>query len=227
MDIIIIGRDANTAQLKLTIGQQSKSFGSQNCVPQTVSRRHCSLTLSDDGSYKLHNLNPQNVTYVNGLECEAKTVTMRDRIELGPQHFLLDWDVVRQIVPAIADIRPLEAVWTEYDSHSTAQLIADRKFNALRGATGLVTMIAIIFSFVLGHGPIYIVFYVVAIFVTLFFTIKAYKDSSKVPLKNKKMKEDFQRNYVCPHCHHFLGFQSFEILSQYDACPYCKTKFRK
>ena len=50
---LIIGRDASTSQLRITMGQQSKTFGSAGCVPMTVSRQHCSLTINPDGSYRI------------------------------------------------------------------------------------------------------------------------------------------------------------------------------
>ena len=37
---IIIGRNPETGQLKVTIGQQSKNVGLKDSVPQTVSRVH-------------------------------------------------------------------------------------------------------------------------------------------------------------------------------------------
>lgn len=55
---LIIGRDASTSQLRITMGQQSKTFGSAGCVPMTVSRQHCSLTINPDGSYRITNLKP-------------------------------------------------------------------------------------------------------------------------------------------------------------------------
>lgn len=48
---LIIGRDASTSQLRITMGQQSKTFGVAGSVPMTVSRQHCSLTINPDGSY--------------------------------------------------------------------------------------------------------------------------------------------------------------------------------
>lgn len=50
---LIIGRDASTSQLRITMGQQSKTFGGAGSVPMTVSRQHCSLTINPDGSYRI------------------------------------------------------------------------------------------------------------------------------------------------------------------------------
>lgn len=227
---IIIGRDANTSQLRIIIGQQSKTFGAMGCVPMTVSRQHCSLTQNADGTYKIVNLKPQNITYVNGVEVMTKTITENDRVELGPSRFLVSWDWIKSLIPQQVDFKPLKKVWDDYDEHKLDQQIADRKFNSLRGVTGLITMGAIALSIIFPEfreTPLYIGVYLLAILISVAFTIKAYQDSSKGPMKTKKLTEDFQQHYVCPHCHHFLGFQSYDILMQNTACPYCKAKIKK
>lgn len=227
---LIIGRDATTSQLRITMGQQSKAFGAQGGVPMTVSRQHCSLTIQEDGTYKIMNLKPQNVTFVNEVEVMAKTISDKDRIELGPSKFLVSWDWIKSFIPQMVDFRPLKSVWKDYDEHKLDQQIADRKFNSLRGVTGLITMGAIALSIIFPEfreTPLYIGLYLLGILITVGFTIKAYQDSSKGPMKQKKLTEDFQQHYVCPHCHHFLGFQSYDVLMQNEACPYCKAKIRK
>ena len=227
---LIIGRDATTSQLRITVGQQSKTFGALGSIPITVSRQHCSLTLLADGSYKITNLKPQNVTFVNGVEVMSKTITSADRIELGPSKFLVSWDWIKSFIPQMVDFRPLRNIWEEYDEHKLDQQIADRKFNSLRGVTGLITMGAIALSIIFPEfreTPLYIGLYLFGLLVSVGFTIKAYQDSSKGPMKQKELMEDFQRHYVCPHCHHFLGFQSYDVLMQNEACPYCKAKIKK
>lgn len=227
---LIIGRDATTSQLRITMGQQSKAFGAMGSVPMTVSRQHCSLNILSDGSFKITNLKPQNVTFVNGVEVMAKNITDKDRIELGPSKFLVSWDWIKSFIPQMVDFRPLKSVWEEYDEHKLDQQIADRKFNSLRGVTGLITMGAIALSIIFPEfreTPLYIGLYLLGILITVGFTIKAYQDSSKGPMKQKKLTEDFQQHYVCPHCHHFLGFQSYEVLMQNEACPYCRAKIKK
>lgn len=227
---LIIGRDATTSQLRITMGQQSKAFGAMGSVPMTVSRQHCSLNILSDGSFKITNLKPQNVTFVNGVEVMAKNIIDKDRIELGPSKFLVSWDWIKSFIPQMVDFRPLKSVWEEYDEHKLDQQIADRKFNSLRGVTGLITMGAIALSIIFPEfreTPLYIGLYLLGILITVGFTIKAYQDSSKGPMKQKKLTEDFQQHYVCPHCHHFLGFQSYEVLMQNEACPYCRAKIKK
>ena len=35
------------------------------------------------------------------------------------------------------------------------------------------------------------------------------------------------RQALSKKCGHFMGFQDYEVLTQSDACPYCKTKYKK
>ena len=47
---IIIGRDAKTSQLNVIIGQQTLRLGAPGSVPQTVSRQHCRITVTEGGT---------------------------------------------------------------------------------------------------------------------------------------------------------------------------------
>lgn len=226
---IIIGRDKDTQQLRLTIGNQSKLVGTPGSVPDYVSRQHVKLTTDERGGFVLTNLKATNVTYVNGLSVDSKHVSEKDKIELGPTRFPLDWSFVDQVMPKMVDIRPLEEVWNHYHETKMKYQIAERKFNALRSATGIITMAAMLASLLGGRGPIYYAMYGLAIGITLAFTIKAYIGSSKIPKQNDELDRDFKKRYVCPNpkCNHFLGYSSYDILSQNKNCPYCKAQYRK
>lgn len=226
---IIIGRDKETGKLSVTAGSQTKTFGAPDSVPSYVSRQHAKLEIDDKGQLILKNLKPTNVTYVNGLSIDSKHVTRQDKIELGPNRYLLNWDIIEKVIPQVVDIEPLEAVWNNYHSKKMEYQIAERRFNALRSATGLITMGAIVMSMIGGRGLVYFILYGLAIGITLLFTILAYISSSKVPKKNDELDKDFKQKYVCPNpkCKHFLGYTSYDILSQNKQCPYCKTLYKK
>lgn len=226
---IIIGRDQNARQLNVVKDGKSKLYGQPNSVPMDVSRHHISLLPAGNGKWQIKNLNERNVTFVNGIAVESKTISESDKIELGNSHYLFHWDALQEPKVETIDIRPLQRIWNEYDEQRLELQIAERKFNAARSATGIITMLAIACSLILGHGPIYLVLYALAIGISVVFTYQAYQKSSEVPRQQKEMNKDFQRRYVCPNpkCGHFMGFQDYEVLSQNDACPYCKTKYKK
>ncbi len=220
---IIIGRNAVTSQLNIAADGKERLFGNEGSVPPTVSSQHCKLIITEKGM-RLKNMDVNNYTYVNGQGIESKGVTLADKIELGPGKFLLDWASVSSFLPS--DIRPLEKVWNEYERERLELQITERRFNSLRSATGLITMAAIALGFMTGRQSFwYIVIYVVAILISLGFTIKAWRNASLVPQKSQRLNQQFQHDYVCPHCGRFLGNQSYQILSQNDHCPYCKTHF--
>ena len=192
-----------------------------------LSRHHMSLQTAGVGKLQIKNLNERNVTFVNGIAVESKTVSENDKIELGNSHYLLNWDALSEPKEETVDIRPLKKIWNDYDEQRLEIQIAERKFNAARSATGIITMVAIACSLILGHGPVYLILYALAIGISVAFTYQAYQKSSDVPRRQREMNKDFQKRYTCPKCGHFMGFTDYDILTQSDACPYCKTKYQK
>ena len=192
-----------------------------------ISRHHISLQPVGTGKWQIKNLNERNVTFVNGLAVESKIISENDKVELGNSHYLFQWSVLSEPKVETVDIGPLKYVWKEYDEQKFVVQIAERKFNAARSATGIITMLAIACSIILGHGPIYILLYAVAIGISVVFTYQAYVKSTDIPKQQRELTKRFQQRYVCPKCGHFMGFTDYDILTQSDACPYCKTKFKK
>lgn len=221
---IIIGRDKETGRMRLKADGQSVLYGTKR-LPETILEEHLKLIVEDD-TIRLENLNLNAYTYVNGQAVEKKTITKQHTIEIGSNRYPFDWRALDEIIPPEADIRPLKAIWEEYENQNIALQIAERRFNTLRSMTGLITMAAIALSITTGErSKWYIILYGLAIFFSLLFFIKSFIDSSKIPQKRQELGRMFQRNYTCPHCGHFLGNQAYEILTQNDHCPYCKTKF--
>ena len=224
---IILGRDQQTRQLDVVKDGVLKQYGQPGSVPMDVSRHHISLQPAGVAKWQIKNLNERNVTFVNGIAVESKTVTENDKIELGNSHYLLNWDALSEPKEETVDIRPLKKIWNDYDEQRLEIQIAERKFNAARSATGVITMVAIACSLILGHGPVYLILYALAIGISVAFTYQAYQKSSDVPRRQREMNKDFQKRYTCPKCGHFMGFTDYDILTQSDACPYCKTKYKK
>ena len=224
---IIIGRDAQTRQLNVVKDGVAKRFGQAGSVPMDVSRQHISLTPVGSGKWQIRNLNDKNVTFVNGIAVEDKTISEGDKVELGNSHYLFQWEAVQEPKVETVDIRSLKNVWEKYDKANLELDIAERKFNAARSATGIITMIAIACSIIIGHSFIYILLYALAIGISVVFTVQAYKKSSEVPQLRREIKKRFEQDYTCPKCGHFMGYQGYNILRQNDACPYCKTKYVK
>lgn len=221
---ILIGRDPKTTRLQLVSGKKGVLCG-VGSIPSSICEEHCKLIVIGN-SIQLLNLNINAYTFVNGQAVERKTVTRQDTIALGTDRYLFDWRYLDEFIPPVADIQQLESIWNEYENQNIDLQIAERRFNTLRSATGLITMAAIALSIATGGRSVwYLVLYALAIAISLIFFVKAYLDSSKMPQKRQQLSRQFQRDYICPHCGHFLGNQSYEILTQNSHCPYCKAKF--
>lgn len=223
--MVLIGRDQGSSRLVMKVNGQPVWYSQKTDVPSSVSTNHC--TIEQTGNViRLKSLDLDFDTFVNGQPVQSKTVSQSDKIELGADHYPLDWTAIHQVIPPVVNIHHLQKVWNDYDEHRMDQQIADRRFNSLRSATGIITMAAIALSMMLGRQSFwYIILYVFAILVSLVLTIKAYRDATAVPQKMQKLSKQFQKDYVCPHCHRFLGNQSYDLLEQNTCCPYCKTKF--
>lgn len=228
MTTITIGRDTNTAKLRMTVNGKSATISGKDNVPMGVGREHVSISIEDDGRIVLKNLNIENDTYVNGTGIETKRIKEGDRIELGKEHYRLEWDVLKPFFPNYVDIRALKDVWNDYQEKLLQMKIKERRLNALRSATKLITMTAMALSIFTGKdNPLYLSLYIIAGVIAAALFIKTYRDSSKVPKMQQDLTNSLQKKYVCPSCGHFMGNQSYEVLSQGKACPYCKAIYRK
>ena len=224
---IIIGRDQQTRQLCIIKDGNSRLYGQANSVPMDVSRHHISLVPAGNGKWKIKNLNEKNVTFINGIAVESKTISENDRIELGNSHYLFSWAALQEPKEETIDIRPLKVVWDNYQQNEIE--IKDRQKN-----NGLWASVPLGFSMlgglIAGVAPeireIALLFTGLAFLIFIYGLYRRSKDNSTVELKANQ--EEFEMKWVCPKCKHPLTcFRSYIILSQSDACPYCKTKYKK
>jgi len=232
---IIIGRKPETNQLKIVIGKQAKVCGTENSVPNSVSRTHFCLTSQEGGGFMLTNLNPANETFVNGVSVESKIVTQQDKIELGASRYVFDWGYIAEVSPVLVDIRPLRKVWENYNSERRKIQVQQGRFNAIKSLTGVLTMGAMVAMFFennkegnSGGFNIRMVLYVAAIVFNIVAFVITYINASKIPEKTEALDRKFRQRYVCPNpkCRHFLGTQPYDVLAQGKSCPYCRAQYK-
>lgn len=223
---IIIGRDQETRKLCIIKDGTQKLCGQSGSVPMDVSRHHLSLQPIGNGKWTIKNLNERNVTFVNGIAVESKTISEQDKVELGNSRYLFSWDVLREPKVETVDIRQLKKIWDDYQQEDIA--IRNRQKN-----TGLLASIPLGFSMLGGIiASIAPDIREVALLLTgIAFVLFLYglwrRSQDNTAVEQKKLQEDFERKWICPKCKRPLNFRSYTILEQNEACPYCKTKFRK
>ena len=226
---LILGRDQNHQRLNVFVdGQQiPKAAGQPGSVPQSVSRQHCSVQDCGSGKFLVRNLNPNNVTYVNGMAVMQQLVTPADRIELGGERYQVSWEMLKPFFPM--DVAHLATIWQEYYDETNRMMISEKRFNALRGILPVFTMGALVMKMagIGGDGALVNISYGFAIVISLFFTAKAWIDAKKLPERREELQRWFMANYRCPNpdCNRFLGNREFELVMEDGACPKCKTKF--
>ena len=229
MVTVVIGRDHQTNRLRLVSNGKSQVLGQQNSVPTSVSKEHVAFIVNDDGTIILKNLSIQNDTYVNMVGIESKRIKEGDRIELGNGHYTLSWDILKPFVPKFADIRPLKKIWDDYQKEQDAFQIKQNRFSILRSATGILTMLSIAIGRFSndGGGALSILLYVVGGIMAVVFIVISWNDAAKTPQKKRDMTDAFTKRYICPNCSHYLGPNSYDIISQNDRCPYCRAIYKK
>lgn len=224
---IIVGRNSQTRQLNIVTNGTVKTFGQAGSVPLDVSRNHISLQPAGNGKWKIKNLNNQNITFVNGIAVESKTISESDKVELGNSHYLFSWAALQEPKVETVDIRPLKKIWENYNS-SNINIRKRQKDNGLLASIPMVfTVLGGVISGIAPDDlrPFAICLTVIALILMIYGWYKRYSDNSIE--ETEVIKKDFQKRYVCPKCGHFMGFQDYDILTQGDACPYCRTKYEK
>lgn len=231
MITVIIGRDHQTNQLYRKVNGKAQLIKQDKAVPNSVGKEHVSLTITDDGKMILKNLNVQNYTYVNMVGIESKLIKEGDRIELGTEHYVLDWLVIKSFMPKFADIRPLRKVWEDYHNKSVEIKKRNQKMATSQSFTPILTTANIAISAVAGAmGHVNVCFITIPlVLIGVILMIKNYlnkKNDTSIE-DNEKLLEEFHLNYVCPNCGHFLENRPYNILVQDTKCRYCQAIYKK
>lgn len=230
MEILIGRENTNLRRLQLSVGEVVKLYGETGSVPKSVSRRHCKLIVSGE-RYMIESLIDGNSVYVNGKEVVSKYLKKGDKVQLGEDHYELDWEVIMDLCLNALNgysLSHLKLIWERYDKEKLNMQINTSRFNA-------ISSIPMILSF--GSGALSAmpslagsasVFRIIAGVLLVLFVIIRIVNSSKLPLKQRELEQWFHQNYVCPNpkCRRFLGNQPFEDLVKNVGCPNCKSKYR-
>ncbi len=241
---VLIGREPNMGHLLVAVQGADKctTIGAQGSVPPCVSRcrpaqgtAHAKMTVDQSGFMTLVNMNPQNVTYVNGNQIQSKRVTVADVAALGKDQFVISLSEVVHaasgLLPEPAppkakfDISHLEGVWTDFQEEKIKIQEKQKNINLVRSGCGLFTLCAM--PCIHWFGPVGYVLTGIGVLGNLYSFIGLKNDNTTE--KMEKLNEKFQDRYVCPNpdCKKFLGNISYKLLKkQYSMhCPYCKSEY--
>lgn len=230
---IIIGRDSDTSCLALLIdGKRVKD--STLTLPNTVSRLkadertgHCRLSFKGD-IIKITNLNPQNVTFVDGEEVSSKKIDTHSVVELGIDQYRINIKkLLKQIgyVPPVS-IKHLKRVWERYDRTLLKLQVEQQKAanqQKLQGLISQASVLCVIIPSVIPSipipGTVRVILVVLALALGVYFYIKGTKTDESFVIKKRELDERFKEDYTCPKCGYFFGFTPYDNLTYKKNCP--------
>lgn len=243
---ILIGREPETGKLLIAAikdgHMQKTSIGGFDSVSEGVSRcylekkvAHCRIDVDANGVMRLHNLKPQNVTFVNNNEIISKVITINNEVALGFEKYPINLAKITEIVESLLQQMPsstkevyvdsLETVWKDYYA-GLEQIRKKQKNKALLNRmSSVLSMLGMLVGISLSDGSARIYFMLAALIIVIYILIQEFRDSSKED--KDKLDAQFQKKYVCPNpdCKHFLGTVSYELLIQDKTCKYCRCKW--
>lgn len=231
---IIIGRDSDSSCLAIMVdGKRGKD--PSLILPNSVSRLkpdektgHCCLSVKGD-AMRITNLNPQNVTYVNGEEVEnSKKIDSHSIVELGADQYRISIKKLLKnigFVPTVS-IKHLKRIWERYDRALLKLQVEQQKTanqQKLQGLISQASVLCVIIPSVIPSipipGMIRVILVIGALALGVYFYIKGAKTDESFVIKKRELDERLKEDYVCPKCGYFFGYTPYENLTYKKNCP--------
>lgn len=238
---IIIGREEGARRLHCIADGREFNVGQAGCVPASVSRKHCKLTVVGE-KITIENLRDQNITYVDGNQVFSKTITASSKIQLGNEKFTVPLQQVlqlatgqsatggnaqpRQDVPTFS-LKPLKMVWEEYESRKLEIQESAAKAANMSRLQGILSMSGMCIGFIPGiDQTARIIIIVAALFVALYFFFKGMSGDS-VQKQIKDLDDEFAGKYKCPNpkCGKPFGSIPYRQIEYNKQCLACGCKY--
>lgn len=229
----IIGREKGTDSPRLAVYFDGNVtyLGRPGCVPQSVSREHCKLTIDDEGKIKIEDITSNNYIYVDGAECKKRgNLSPDDVLELGPDHFKLNVGTILKEVNSQMSwhIGHLEKIYDDYQQEKIDDQVRRAKLNAYSMLPGVLSMASLGLTLAFPNSPTIrgIMIASAAVLMVVFLLIRL-RSASADPIAAKEKEDKFRSIYVCPNpaCGHFLGPTPYRDILKGRMCPYCRSKF--
>lgn len=231
---IIIGRDSNSNKLALLVDGK-RGIDSSVILPLCVSRLkpeenlgHCCISIRKD-NIRIINMNPKNVTYVDGEEIvDSVKIDIHSIIELGVDQYRIN---IKKLLNKIGYIPPvsikhLKRIWEKYDRAILKLQVEQQKAanqQKLQGLISQASVLCVIIPSVIPSIPIpgivRVILVIGAMALGIYFYIKGTKTEESFVVKKREIDERFKDDYVCPKCGYFFGFTPYENLTYKKNCP--------
>lgn len=192
---IIIGR----------MGQQALHLSDASIDPQ-----HATLTRTSADSYVIEDHDSAKGIFVFGLRIMRKTIKADTPLFLGSFK-----TSVKQLLTDASRIN-LQQVWNDYDKQKRKWDRYSMLVNSIRMLTPILTMLV---TQMVGQNWLVSCIVLLAVMAIAIFAGEKVLEKKTVALAT--LNAQMQTTYVCPHCHKFLGFVPYSVLSGKKYCPNC------
>lgn len=231
---IIIGREqsTDTPRLSVQVNGTQLWYGQPGSVPKSVSRKHCSIDMNDDGTLSIANISDNNLMEINGKQVlRSGHVGCDSVIRLGKDKYELDLKAILTAASAKKEysIGHLKQVYEDYMTENENLQIRQSQLQALATLPGVISPLSLLAAFVSSDNSIRVVMVALTVVLALATFIWRMHNSKSLPARKKAISDKFNRNYVCPNkvCGRELGAYKYTNLLNGGCCPYCKAKFKE
>ena len=153
---IIIGREEGARRLHCIVDGREFNVGQAGCVPASVSRKHCKITINGN-NMSIENLKPQNITFVDDSQVFSKGITETSKVQLGNEKYTVPLQQVIQLATGTSatgsgttqqpkaetptfTLKPLKEIWDEYDRRKLEIQEAAAKSANMSRLQGILSM---------------------------------------------------------------------------------------
>lgn len=241
---IIIGREEGVRRLHCIADGREFNVGLAGCVPASVSRKHCKITVNGS-SMTIENIKPQNVTFVDGSQVFSKGITATSKVQLGNERYSIPLQQILQLAtgkPQVAgaaqpmqpkqeaptfSLKPLQKVWKEYEERKLEIQEAAAKSANMSRLQGILSMCGMCIGFIPGiDQALRIVIILAALGVAVYFFFKGMSNDS-VQKQIHDLDEEFRDKYKCPNpaCGKPFGTTPYHMIEFNKQCPACGCKY--
>ncbi len=233
----IIGRSETNPRcidVKDETGKLVRQLRSSAPIPIAVSRSHVSIEVADNGlTCTVRNLKDDNTTFIDNVPFKVKqNVHIGATLALSNARFLVKINEIIDGLIAKPEVatHSLKAIYENYVEEKKRLQRENLHFNNNRM---LFITFGTFFAVIVGLGLkgiglgdlTALLGALVSLIVVAALTKWANRRSDAYLSALEKLKDNFERQYVCPCCGRFIGDKSYNLFKQELTCNKCGVKY--